>query len=76
MLNLPIPQQHGSMLRPGPESASETEELESYRLSVESLIAENALTKRAPKILIRAFEFLSAEIARSTTKLLNELVLL
>lgn len=53
-----------------------TKELEDYRLEVEQRIAENALRRGEPKILVRAYGFLSAETARTTKQMYRDLELL
>lgn len=59
--------------RSGSATISATEDLEAYRLEVESRIADNALSKRDPKILVKAFGFLSAEISRTRRTVLKDL---
>lgn len=54
-------------------SVSANKELEAYRREVEKRIAENALRRGEPKILVKAFGFLSAEISRSTKKMFHDL---
>ena len=54
-------------------TVSATRELETYRLDVEKRIADNALMKRDPQILVRAFGFLSAEISRTSRTVLKDL---
>ena len=48
-------------------------ELEAYRWMVEKRIADNVLEKQDPKILFRAFGFLSAEISRTSRTVLKDL---
>ena len=54
-------------------TVSASRELETYRLDVEKRIADNALMKRDPKILVKAFGFLSAEISRTSRTILKDL---
>lgn len=54
-------------------SVSATRELETYRQKVEQRISENALMSRNPKILLKAFGFLSAEISRTSKKIFMDL---
>lgn len=54
-------------------SVSTTRELEEYRLAVEKRIADNALMKRDPNILVKAFGFLSAEFSRTSRTVLKDL---
>ena len=56
-------------------TVSATRELENYRLVVEQRISENALRKGDPIILLRAFEFLSSEISRTSKKYFQDLEL-
>ncbi len=61
------------MRQSGLATVSATEELEAYRLKVEQRITENAFRKGEPKILVRAFGFLSAEISRTSKKIFHDL---
>ena len=54
-------------------TVSAIRELEEFRLKVEVRIVDNALVKQNPKILVRAFGFLSAEISRTTRTVLKDL---
>ena len=62
-----------NMRRSKSATVSATRELETYRQEVEKQIADNALQKRNPKILVKAFSFLSAEISRSSRLVLKDL---
>lgn len=59
--------------RSGVATLSAFRELEDYRLSVEQRIAENALRKGDPKVLVKAFGFLSTEISRTSKKIFMDL---
>ncbi len=61
------------MRRSKSATVSATRELETYRQEVEKRIADNALMKRDPKILIKAFGFLSAELSRTSRSVLKDL---
>ena len=54
-------------------TVSATRELENYRREVEKRIADNALMKRDPKVLVKVFDFLSAEISRTSRTVLKDL---
>ena len=59
--------------RSGDVTISAIRELEAYRWMVEKRIADNVLEKQDPKILFRAFGFLSAEISRTSRTVLKDL---
>lgn len=61
------------MRRSKSATVSATRELETYRQEVEKQIASNALMKREPKVLIKVFGFLSAEISRTSRSVLKDL---
>ena len=54
-------------------TVSATRDLETYRQEVEKRIADNALMKRDPRVLIKVFGFLSAEISRTSRTVLKDL---
>ena len=66
-------QMERDMRRSKTATVSATRELETYRLDVKKRIADNVLMKRDPKILVKAFGFLSAEISRTSRTVLKDL---
>ena len=66
-------QMERDMRRSKSATISATRKLESYRQEVEKRIADNALMKRDPRILVQAFGFLSAEISRTSRLILKDL---